>query len=289
MGRGDPAGPPPRIFLGGLYLVTKSPHARYLVVAIVVFLWMALGWSFRLDPNSYLLLGIPLLIVFQTAVARRPISELWLKRHPRFKMPWWAYLLAALVAAYPLMILATAWRLLGWPERIWMASAALGAFPLAFTISHFNRSMVKPFLICGATAGVLGVGMMLLSSLAMHRPVVWGFSLLRTGSGQFALYLPICFVLEEVFFRGGVDSFLHDPGDRHPWLSAVFVSCLWGLWHLPTIGAAGALQIATLAILFPIMHCLTGIPFSFAWRSGGTLLIPATIHALIDSVRNVLL
>src|SRR5205814_1740534 len=54
---------------------------------------------------------------------------------------------------------------------------------------------------------------------------VFGFSLLQ--------YVPVVFVIEEVFFRGALDSYVHRVGEGTGWGSAVFVSALWGLWHLP--------------------------------------------------------
>ncbi len=43
---------------------------RYAVVTGVVALWMLLGWTLGLSANAYLLLGIPLLWLFQSGVAR---------------------------------------------------------------------------------------------------------------------------------------------------------------------------------------------------------------------------
>jgi membrane protease YdiL (CAAX protease family) len=45
------------------------------------------------------------------------------------------------------------------------------------------------------------------------------------------------FVVEEVWFRGALDSHVHHQGERHGILSAIFVSLLWSWWHLPlTVG-----------------------------------------------------
>jgi hypothetical protein len=67
---------------------SEAEHARapfatraraYLVVTALVAAYVALGFVFHLDVNSYLLLGIPLTLGFQVLVARRPRSELWLR------------------------------------------------------------------------------------------------------------------------------------------------------------------------------------------------------------------
>ena len=44
------------------------------------------------------------------------------------------------------------------------------------------------------------------------------------------------FVLEEVAFRGALDAHVHHEGEGRGWQSALFVSALWGLWHLPISG-----------------------------------------------------
>jgi hypothetical protein len=57
-----------------------SPEAqqgrRYLIVFGVVGLWMAIGVVCQLHTFAYLLVGIPLLLLFQVGIARRPIVEL---------------------------------------------------------------------------------------------------------------------------------------------------------------------------------------------------------------------
>ena len=41
---------------------------KYIEVLAFVALWMALGWIFHLDTNSYLLIGVPLVVLFQRFV-----------------------------------------------------------------------------------------------------------------------------------------------------------------------------------------------------------------------------
>ncbi len=109
------------------------------------------------------------------------------------------------------------------------------------------------------------------------------------GGQQFLLYLTVGFILEEVFFRGGLDSFLHRPGDQLPWLSAAFVSVLWGWWHLPISPVHNIFQFVAYAFIYALVHVLTGIPFSLFWRRSGSLLVPNAVHAFIDAIRNMLI
>ncbi len=55
------------------------------------------------------------------------------------------------------------------------------------------------------------------------------------GLRHFLLFFPVCFVLEEVTFRGMLDSHLHRPGESLRFTSALLGSILWGLWHLPIV------------------------------------------------------
>ncbi len=266
----------------------QSQPVRIFIASAIVGFWMSLGWLLRLDPNSYLLVGIPLLLIFQLFIARRPVTELWLKTNSSFRLSWWGLLAAALFMTYPVISLIQDWPRSALPIRLWGIAAILGAFPLAFTLTNATR-MTWTFLgRCFLTAGILGSSMMILFSIATHH----GFRLPRNAGSiaaeSFFLYLPICFVIEEVFFRGGLDSFIQKDNDKHQWLTAIFLSSLWGWWHLPTTGQHGT-QVIPLLIIFPLMHCAVGIPFSFYWRKSGSLLVPAMVHAFIDSVRNALM
>jgi membrane protease YdiL (CAAX protease family) len=110
----------------------------------------------------------------------------------------------------------------------------------------------------------------------------------RIVAKWFLLYLPICFVVEEVFFRGGIDSYVQREGDRFGWLTAIYVSCLWGWWHMPTVPMHNAVEVVVIFIGAPMLMFAPGISFSIFWRRGGSLLVTATVHALIDGIRNAL-
>jgi membrane protease YdiL (CAAX protease family) len=92
--------------------------------------------------------------------------------------------------------------------------------------------------------------------------------------------------MEEVAFRGVLDSHIQHPQDARRWVSAFLLSGVSGWWHLP-ITPASALQQGI--IVFPIMHAMVGVPFSLFWRRSGNLFVPADVHALIDAVRNTVL
>jgi membrane protease YdiL (CAAX protease family) len=101
-----------------------------------------------------------------------------------------------------------------------------------------------------------------------------------------AIYFPATFALEEVAFRGALDAHVHHEGDSRPWSSAILVSALWGLWHLPI---STGLPLPVLLVTLPAAHIVLGVPLSFAWRRTRNLTGPAFAHAAIDAVRNALL
>ena len=102
---------------------------------------------------------------------------------------------------------------------------------------------------------------------------------------EWFLIAPIGFVVEEVFFRGALDTYLHRGEEGTGWLSAIFVSALWSLWHLPgqTI-PAGQLLSTVLGLL--VAQILVGVPLSLWWRKSGNLVVNNTAHALLEAVRN---
>src|SRR6478736_4659064 len=44
-----------------------------------ILIWIALGAVLPLGPAGYLVLGVPLAVVFQLVVRRRPLRELWIR------------------------------------------------------------------------------------------------------------------------------------------------------------------------------------------------------------------
>jgi membrane protease YdiL (CAAX protease family) len=116
-----------------------------------------------------------------------------------------------------------------------------------------------------------------------------GSAVLRVAAVAEALllYVPVQFLLEEVSFRGLLDTHVHDDRAARQWPSALFVSALWGLWHLPVAITSSGLA-ATIGLML-VVHILIGVPMSLAWRRTGNLLVPVIAHALIDAFRNAMM
>jgi len=68
---------------------STRPRSRRLAEGVAfVTAWVAIGFIFRLGDtfnrqSLYLVIGIPLTIVFQLFVRRRPLRELWVRNGPR--------------------------------------------------------------------------------------------------------------------------------------------------------------------------------------------------------------
>jgi membrane protease YdiL (CAAX protease family) len=110
---------------------------------------------------------------------------------------------------------------------------------------------------------------------------------LLVGVENLLLLVPVTFVMEEVFFRGVLDTYLRQGEEGIGWLSAIFLSALWGLWHLPIVHPLQPLALIITVLL--IFQIAIGVPLSIWWRRSGNLTVPGTTHALLDTIRNVLI
>ena len=251
---------------------------------------MALGWGLDAGVNEYLLLGVPITVAFQLWIRRRPLHTLWVRDADRFRLDRRALLLAAAVAVTPGVSLSR--YLVGasridWVRVAWLLAAIVGAFGAGFAFRHFTRATLRSVFACAATAGVIGIVLMVAArNVSPEAPPLTGGRAL-TGLLWFLLYLPVSFVLEEVFFRGALDAHVHDVGESRGVASALFVSALWGLWHLPVAPLRASLPVTVAGLLFT--HIVIGVPLSLYWRRSGNLAVSGTVHALINGVRNTLL
>jgi hypothetical protein len=277
--------------------VEESPAAhpsiglrRYATVTGVVALWMSIGWALGLTANAYLLVGIPLLLLFQKYVARRPLLEVWFANVSRFALPWWGWLIAAAFMIQPIRDLLS-WQNPGLAVQLWLICAAFGAVPLAWSLAACTRQQWRQLGLCVLTAGAAGILALVIGHFARSHSTLTATARILEGLRSFILYLPVCFMIEEVFFRGGLDSYLTRGRTRDQWLSAFYLSALWGWWHLPTVTLQSEHRVAQLVVLvlaLPLVHCGVGALLSIFWRRSGLLLVPVCAHAFIDAVRNAL-
>jgi len=278
----------PRSYLAVTAEATPTSYRlRWIQSGLFLAVWMTLGWTLQLDANAYLLLGVPLVIAFQLLVRRERLVTLWVRRAAHFQLNRAGGMFALLFAATPAWNLYRGGAAAPLMGQLWLLAALGGALGAGFALQNFNRQDGRALVYGLSTAGVIGCGFMLLSALArggLHP----GWANVAVGLRSFLLYVPVCFALEEVAFRGLLDSHLHHPGDPQPGWSAVLLSCAWGLWHLPIMPLAGKPVAIVIGGLL-LVQGLTGIYLSNTWRSCGNLLATAVIHAFIDAVRNGLM
>ena len=269
---------------------STSSARRYLECVAFVAIWMACGWALPVNANEYLLLGVPLLAVFQLAVRRRPLHELWVRDAPAFVLRWPAPVFAAALAGLPAYELGSLLRT-GQPgsTEAWLLCCLAGAIFAGYAIREQGKEALRRALPAFAAALALGCAVIAYAAVQNGGSPAVPFFRVRFLLTQFLFYFPVCFVLEEVVFRGALDAHVARPGDKGPsaWISAILVSVLWGVWHLPVAGANASS--AQTALTLVAVHTLIGVPLSFCWRKGGTLVLPAAAHALVDAYRNTVL
>ena len=262
----------------------RSSRRRTVEAVAFVGVWMMAGYLLHLGSDAYLLLGIPLTIGFQVLVRRRPLHELFARTTTRFSLDKKGFALAAGLALVPGYFAARALVDSEWTLFSWHLAAIAGAFAAAFALRAGSmwaavRSAALPIAI--------GASGMALVYATMH--IVTGAPLsvaaaLAAMAKYTALYFPATFLLEEVAFRGALDEHVHHDGERAGgWRSAILVSALWGLWHLPL---SHSLPLPLQVVELVGVHVVLGVPLSLAWRRSRNLAGPALAHAVNDAVRN---
>ncbi len=264
-----------------------SQQRRHVEGCAFVALWMGLGVLVGGDAEAYLLLGIPLTAAFQRLVRRRPLRELWVRDGGPGAPPNRRDLaVVSLLAIAPVVGGVRAAQDGGALVVVWFIAAFLGAAAAAYALRATSILAVLQTAAwavgIGVVANVVIVGGVQWATGASVEPgALLGSVLVWT-----ATYYPATFLFEEVAFRGALDAHLHHPGEAHGLRSAVLVSALWGVWHLPVSeGMPWPLLIASLVA----WHIAVGVPLSLAWRRSGNLSAPAFAHAAMDGVRNGLL
>lgn len=258
-------------------------HIRYLQAIIFTAVYIALGFLFGLRAEAYLLLGIPLTIIFQLLVVRQPIHKLLLRDAEKFELNRLGWTIALCFLVYPVYKTVTdVSRNASASSLGYDFAAMIGAFCAGFCYSKLTRRTAGDFILCFSVTALIRISLYFLPFL--------------TGKGTFdpdmaravkslLIYIPIAFVVEEVVFRGMLDNYI-EPGHRQSKiLSALFVSALWGLWHLPLSSQNNPIWLAALGSM---TISLWGIILSIFWRRTGNLAVPGFSHAFADAVRDAL-
>ena len=277
---------------------------RWVEVLAFVGGWIAAGLLLDMSQYAYLVFGIPLTAGFQLFVRKRPIKDLWVRGGPGLSLRSVSLklaILAILLAILPFVnLVITVVRGQGLDIILYSLAAIVGAGAAAYALGQFRRETWRYLGLCLATAGLLGV----LIFAVPHILAGWSdtSTALPTGGRlgpaalagieQLLLLIPVMFMMEEVAFRGAIDSHVRHPGESHDVgstvygvASAIVVSVLWGLWHYPIIPHASVIQVVATLLLLQVA---VGPFLSLFWRRSGNLMVPGFAHATADSVRNAL-
>jgi membrane protease YdiL (CAAX protease family) len=266
----------------------RSRFRRFIEVTGFWLVYIGLGEALGLGPSqgeigTYLLLGFPLVAVFQVLVARRDIRELWVRAAPKVVFRRLTIAIAMVVAIYPFIHLG---KIIIDSEPASLAIAAaitatIGAGAAGYVFGLFRGETWRYLFLCILLAAGYGVLITVVfdGEKTLTHPLVvhpdQGLPILLTS---FLLYIPTALVFEEVVFRGALDSHLHRAGERRGGWTAAYISLLWCLWHAPLFGWE---FVNLLIAMFPM-----GIVLSIYWRKSGNLGVSGTAHALSDSIRN---
>jgi hypothetical protein len=286
----------------GTAIGAQSRPLRFLIVALVVAVYMALGFLLHLNAAEYQVLGVPMLLAFQYGIQHQPLRTVWVRSGPPLRLDAWFFVLWVLFSLIPIYDGIIAAVRLDWPDAAFAGCTIAGAFGLAYALRAMHPVNWRQLALCLVTVGIIDflLAVSRLDSLfqgsGWHVPAL--LPGLQIGGVSFFFGLPASFAVEEVFFRGALDTYLHRGEQGTGWLSAFFVSALWGLWHLPIVWSVQQLLPASLRgplmdHLLPLIALVlvgqiaVGVPLSLWWRQSGNLVVTGTTHALIDAVRNV--
>jgi membrane protease YdiL (CAAX protease family) len=271
-----------------------SRPLRFLIVSLMVAVYIALGFLFHLTVAEYQLLGIPILLLFQLGIHRQPLRTLWVRSGPPLRLDVWFILLWVLFALFPAYAAVREVMHLQFANAAEFGMAMVGAFGLAYALRAMRAKTWGQLGLCILTVGIIGLLPQVLSLLLPHVLHLHTASRTTTPPSflqslsittEWFLIGPVGFVVEEVFFRGALDTYLHRGEQGTGWLSAIVISALWGVWHLPSQAIPAGQLLSTIVALL-IAQILVGVPLSLWWRKSGNLVVNDTAHALLDAVRN---
>jgi membrane protease YdiL (CAAX protease family) len=264
---------------------------KYIHVTIFIVIYIGLGFILKLDPNQYLLLGIPLSVLFQIFIRKKGIHNAWVRTDEKFKINKNALFYSVILCIYPLY---STFKVLKTKEPdiiilLYHLCMLIGSFACGYAISKMTKKTIKDTILCLFTAGVLGCLMFFASAelISIKNLSEINFNL-KSFAFSLLTYVPVVFIIEEVIFRGILDEHISENNTKMNYWSIIYISFLWGWWHLP-LTKGGTESILMASLFYPITHTISGFFMSFYWRKSGNLVAPAFSHAFIDAIRNALL
>ncbi len=262
---------------------TSKTYIRYIHVALFVAIYIVIGYLFNLKPQPYLLVGIPLTCFFQLFIVRQPLHKLWLREEEKFhlsKSGWIITLCFIVFPIYKAIELASQDKLT-FVNSGYYSAAIFGAFGVGYCYSNVTKKTAKEFLLCFGIIAVVRMSWFLF-------PFIFGDQEFKPdyiqGIKSLLTYIPVAFVVEEVVFRGMLDTYIHPSKKTNGLWSAIFISCIWGVWHLPI----SIDQSPGWVLLVVLRSGSWGVFLSIFWRRTGNLAVPAFSHSFVDAIRDTI-
>ena len=203
----------------------SGPIRRWIEALAFVGVWVAAGELLNMSSNTYLLFGIPLTAGFKLLVRKRPIKDLWVQGGPGLSPRSVSFKLAILLAIAPFVYLAVyVAKGQGVDYILYALAAIVGAGAVAYALGQFRRETWRYLGLCLSAAGLLGVLLVIVFSMSAAR---YGASTVHPTGGNLLgpdaliriesllLCIPALFLMEEVAFRGAIDSHVRRARKRH--------------------------------------------------------------------------
>jgi hypothetical protein len=116
---------------------------RYAISTFFIAFWMACGWYLPRGTDYYLFFGIPLVIIFQLGIARRPLHQLWVRDGGggSFRLDRTGVALAITLMLVPALNLMRNWHSV--KLELIFVSALIGAIPTAFAFRRQTRDGMR--------------------------------------------------------------------------------------------------------------------------------------------------
>jgi hypothetical protein len=126
----------------------------------------------------------------------------------------------------PVLLLVQAVRSGLWWQAAWLVAAVAGAVVAGYAIPRVRSIPRRTLLTWLTIPSAVGLILMTVAILPAVFQTVRPLTALLVGAQSLLLFLPVVFVIEEVTFRGALDSHLHHDGESKQWPSAQYVSAL---------------------------------------------------------------
>ena len=259
----------------------SQTYIRYIHVAVFVAIYIVIGYLYNLKPQSYLLVGIPLTLIFQLFIVRQPLHKLWLREGEKLHLNKSGWIITLCFIAFPIYktIELASQDKLTFVNFGYYCASILGAFGVGYCYSNFTKKTTKDFLLCLGIIAVLRMSWyffpFMFGGQEFNPDYIQGIKSLLT-------YIPVAFVVEEVVFRGMLDTYIHPSKKSNGLWSAIFISCIWGVWHLPI----SIDQSLGWVLMVALKSGFWGVFLSIFWRRTGNLAVPAFTHAMVDAIRD---